>query len=133
MLFTREATIMLRLQPFKVRQTARAAARILLATVLAAVLACTAFGMIEGGTGNAPVNDPGWPEGALRPFNNVNRIACWAGPMGADSMHHAECRGDAKAFSAFLADFAKLKVKHKPIVVHDGIGNSVWLNISKRQ
>ena len=40
----------------------------------------------------------------------------------------AECRGDAKALSAVLVDFAKLDVKTKQVIVHDGVAHSFWLN-----
>ena len=41
-------------------------------------------------------------------------------------------KGDTKTFNAVLADFAKLDVKNKRIVVHDGEGKSFWLNPNRR-
>ena len=41
---------------------------------------------------------------------------------------HSDCRGDAKAFTAFLADYAKLNVIPKRLVVRDGVGDSYLLN-----
>ena len=37
---------------------------------------CTssAFALIEGGEGNTPINDPGWPKGAAEIFNHKGRI-----------------------------------------------------------
>lgn len=119
-------------QQFRMRQTALLAAKPLLAAMLAAAVAHQALGMIEGGNDNRPHIDPGWPEGAAAVFNTPERIAYWCGPMGADDRWHAEYRGDTKALNAVLADFAKLKVKHKPVVVHNGVGNSVWLNINNQ-
>jgi len=103
-----------------------------LALVLAAVLLTLpverAFALREGGVGNAPIRDPGWPKGADVIFNTPARIAFWHGPLPGH--WHADCRGDAKVFNDILANFAKLDVKSKQIVVHNGIGNSEWLNIS---
>jgi hypothetical protein len=61
-------------------------------------------------------------------FNTPARVAWWEGPPFGGGQWHAECRGDAKALSAVLANFAKLKVKSKQVVVHDGVGRSFWLN-----
>ncbi len=101
---------------------------VLLSMVVCAIAPRVAFALITGGEGNAPIRDPGWPKGAAAIFNITSRIAWWEGPPLGGGQWHAECRGDARAFSAVLADFAKLDVKSKRIVVHDGVGNSFWLN-----
>ena len=101
---------------------------LLLAAVLIAVPSQEALALIVGGEGNKPIMDPGWPKGAAGIFNTPARIAWWEGPPFGGGNWHAECRGDAKAFSAILADFAKLDVKSKRVIVHDGVGNSFWLN-----
>jgi hypothetical protein len=103
-------------------------ATLLLGVMLALIPSQTAFALIEGGEGNGPVPDPGWPNGAAALFNNAGRIAWWEGPPFGGGQWHAECRGDAKGLSAVLADFAKLDVKLKRVIVHDGIGHSFWLN-----
>ncbi len=87
--------------------------------------------MITGGEGNRPVTDPGWPKGAAAIFNIPGRIAWWEGPPFGGGQWHAECRGDAKVFNAVLADFAKLDVKTKRVIVHDGVGHSFWLNLNR--
>ena len=110
------------------RQRLLAAATMLLATTIALMPAQTAVALITGGVGNEPVGDPGWPKGAAAIFNHPGRIAYWEGPPYGGGQWHAECRGDAKALTAVLADFAKLDVKVKRIVVHDGVGHSFWLN-----
>ena len=102
----------------------------LLAVTMAAVASRTAFALITGGEGNSPVHDPGWPKGAAVIFNNPARIAYWVGPPFGGGQWHAECRGDAKVFSAVLADFAKVDVKTRRLVLHDGVKNSFWLNIN---
>lgn len=109
--------------------TARTSSLLLVAAALA-FFAQEALALITGGTGNEPIRDPGWPEGAAAIFNVQSRIAHWVGPPFGGGQWHAECRGDAKALSEVLADFAKLDVKSKRVVLHDGVGNSFWLNIN---
>ncbi len=103
---------------------------ILLSTLLVTVPFGEALALISGGIGNAPIRDPGWPQGAAAIFNVTARIAWWEGPPLGGGQWHAECRGDAKELSDVLADFAKLDVKSKQIVLHDGVGHSVWLHRS---
>ena len=88
----------------------------------------TAFALITGGEGNRPITDPGWPKGASVILNNPARIAWWVGPPFGGGQWHAECRGDARVLSSVLADFAKLDVKTKRVILHDGVGGSFWLN-----
>jgi hypothetical protein len=99
----------------------------LLIAILTAVAPPEALALITGGEGNKPITDPGWPKGAAAIFNHTGRIAWWEGPPFGGGQWHAECRGDARALNAVLADFAKLDVKAKRIVVHDGTGHSFWL------
>jgi len=108
-----------------------APATILLALMLAAVPVQPASASITGGEGNTPVRDPGWPEGAEKIFNNPARVAWWEGPPFGGGQWHGEFRGDAKTLNAVLADFARLDVKNKRIVVHDGVGHSFWLNANR--
>jgi hypothetical protein len=98
------------------------------AAAILVLLAREALALREGGTGNAPIKNPYWPDGAAVIFNTPGRIAYWHGPSPGE--WHADCRGDAKAFNAVLADFARLDVKNKKLVVHNGIGQSEWINIS---
>lgn len=100
---------------------------LLLAMALIALTSSEALALIEGGEGNSPITDPGWPEGAAAIFNVTSRIAWWEGPPLGGGQWHAECRGDAKGLTAVLAEFAKLDVKSKRIVLHDGVGTSFWL------
>src|SRR6516165_9930497 len=103
----------------------------LLATAIMAVTCSEAVALIFGGEGNSPLRDPGWPKGAEVIFNATSRIAWWEGPPLGGGQWHAEYRGDAKALSAILADFAKLDVKSKRIVLYDGTGTSFWLKAGK--
>src|SRR2546421_10991728 len=97
------------------------------ALAIIAVQSQPALALIFGGAGNKPISDPGWPAGAAVIFNSASRIAYWVGPPLGGGQWHAECRGDAKALSAVLADFAKLQVKSKRLVVRNGVGRSLWL------
>ena len=105
----------------------------LLITILAAVAPPEAFALITGGEGNKPITDPGWPAGAAAIFNHTGRIAWWEGPPFGGGQWHAECRGDAKALNAVLADFARMDAKIKRVVVHDGTGHSFWLAPNREQ
>ena len=78
--------------------------------------------------GKSANHRPRLAEGAAAIFNHPSRIAWWEGPPFGGGQWHAECRGDAQALSTVLADFAKLDVKNKRIVLHDGVGHSFWLN-----
>jgi hypothetical protein len=98
---------------------------------LVAITASPVFALITGGAGNEPIRDPGWPKGAAAVFNVTSRVAWWEGPPFGGGEWHAECRGDAKALSTVLANFAKLEVKSKRIVLHNGVGKSFWLGINK--
>jgi len=99
----------------------------LLIALLTVACSGESFADISGGAGNTPVPDPGWPKGAEAIFNHKGRIAWWEGPPFGGGQWHADCRGDAKALSAVLVDFAKLDAKIKRIVLHDGAGGSFWL------
>lgn len=93
-----------------------------------ALAAPEAWALIMGDVGNKPVTDPGWPKGAAAIFNQTNRIAWWEGPPLGGGQWHAEYRGDAKALTGILANFANLDVKSKKVILHDGVGTSFWLN-----
>jgi hypothetical protein len=87
-----------------------------------------AVALIMGGEGNKPIADPGWPKGAAVIFNHPGRVAWWEGPPLGGGEWHAECRGDARALSAVLADFVRLESRNKRVILHDGVGHSFWLN-----
>lgn len=110
------------------RLRAAQAAAVIVAVTMALAACETAFGLITGGEGNEPIRDPGWPAGAAAIFNHPGRVAYWEGPPFGGGQWHAECRGNAQALNAVLAEFAKLDVKVKRLVVHNGVGYSFWLN-----
>jgi hypothetical protein len=88
----------------------------------------SAFALIEGGEGNTPINDPGWPKGAAEIFNHKGRTAWWVGPPFGGGEWHSECKGDAAALNDVLRLFAKIEGPKKRLVVLDGIGYSFWLD-----
>lgn len=94
----------------------------------------TVFGLIEGGEGNMPISDPGWPKGAAEIFNHTGRIAWWVGPPFGGGEWHSECKGDSAALNEVLRQFVKVAGTKKRLVVLDGLGYSFWLdpNGSKR-
>ena len=100
----------------------------LLAGVLCVSFSSSAWALITGSEGNQPVDDPGWPKGALAVFNTKSRIAAWEGPPFGGGESHAECRGDTAAFQQVLNDFAKIETPRKQVMLHDGVGQSFWLN-----
>ena len=106
---------------------------LLLAALLVAAVTSEAFALIVGGEGNKPLENPGWPAGAAAVFNVKERVAWWEGPPLGGGQWHAECRGDAKALSAALLDFAKVETKNKRVILHDGVGRSLWLNANRQQ
>ncbi len=108
----------------------RVAAAGLLALSIAFVPLRSAVALIEGGEGNKPIADPGWPKGAAAIVNHPGRVAWWVGPPFGGGEWHAECRGDAKALTAVLTGFAQLEVRSKRVILHDGVGQSFWLNMN---
>ena len=103
-------------------------ATMLLAAAMTALPVQTALALIICFQGNDPRDEPGWPKGAAAVFNSPARVACTNGSFFGLGEWHAECRGDAKALSDVLADFAKLDVKNKRVVLHYGVGCSVVPN-----
>ena len=99
-----------------------------IAMLMLAIATTEALALRFGADGNTPIPDPGWPAGAAKVFNTPSRIAYW---LGDGHPYYSECRGDAKALSAVLADFAKIDVKSKSVVLRDGIGFSYWLDRGK--
>ncbi len=113
------------------RRLTRSLAMWTLALALLAASAPAAFALIEGGVGNDPIKDPGWPLGAAEIVNFNGRVAFWVGPPFGGGQWHAECRGDAKELNAVLAAFARMDGTNKKIIVHDGVGRSFWLNTNR--
>ncbi len=102
-----------------------------MAVCLLAASLSPAYADIGGGTGNDPISSKDWPAGAEAVFNFKGRVAFWDGPPLGGGQWHADCRGDAKQLSEILAAFDRMDGKNKRVVVHDGPGQSFWLNPSR--
>src|SRR5437763_1877804 len=87
-----------------------------LALFLSCTLVQTTPAVLTGGDGNQPLRDPGWPAGAAAVFNHPGRIAWWEELLFPGEWH-AEYRGDVKELNALLAQFAKIDVKSRQLVV----------------
>jgi hypothetical protein len=72
------------------RNRLRTALLLLLSLATVAFTSREAFALIEGGEGNTPIADPGWPKFAAAIFNTKSRIAWWEGPPFGGGQWHAE-------------------------------------------
>lgn len=90
------------------------------------------WALITGGEGDDHISDPSWPKGADVVFNSKGRVAHWVGPAFGGGQSFADCRGDAVAIQRVLDDFAKIETPLKRVVLRDGTGTSVWLNIRRQ-
>jgi hypothetical protein len=79
-----------------------------------------ASALILSGTGNRPVRDAGWPEGALAVANLESRTGWWEGPPFGGGEWHFLYRGDAEAFEKALETFAAIRAAALDLVIHDG-------------
>ena len=104
-----------------------------LALVIGLCVPAEAYALITGGEGNEPLHNPGWQPGAAEVFNVKARVAYWEGPPFGGGQYVGEYKGDAAAFNAVLVDFAKIEAQKRKLFVHDGIGNSFWLNINNEE
>ena len=91
-------------------------------------LVCPADALILTGTGNKPVNDPGWPSGAVDVANLPSRIGWWEGPPFGGGEWHFEFKGKTDAFQQALDAFSKVKAPVLDLFVHDGTQNSFVLD-----
>ncbi len=80
----------------------------------------TACALIQVGRGNAPVQDAGWPEGALAVANLQSRLGWWEGPPFGGGEWHFAYRGDTAAFNQALAAFAAIRAPALDLVIQDG-------------
>ena len=94
-------------------------------------LPSSALALIEGARATRRSTTRAGQKGRRRSSITRARIAWWEGPPFGGGQWHAEFRGEAKTLNAMLEGLAKLDVKTKRIVVHDGVGASFWLNINR--
>src|SRR5262249_50515354 len=81
--------------------------------------ATPASALIQSSTGNQPVPDPGWPEGARAVANLPSRAGWWEGPPFGGGEWHFIYRGDGAAFEQALTNFAAIKAPMPEVVLHN--------------
>lgn len=72
------------------------------------------------GDGDNPVEDEGWPEGALAVANLKSRVGWWEGPPFGGGEWQFLYRGDTETFGQALAAFADIRAPALELVIHDG-------------
>lgn len=77
--------------------------------------------LIEVGTGNQPVEDAGWPAGALEVANLKSRLGWWVGPPLGGGMHVFLYRVENTAqLNEARVLFAAIQTTKLVVVLHDG-------------
>lgn len=92
----------------------------------ASLLPSLASALILTGKGD-PVNDAGWPAGALTVANLKCRVGWWEGPPFGGGQWSFLYRGDDAAFAETLAAFAAIRTPALDLVIHDGAGESPFI------
>ena len=87
--------------------------------------------LIQVGRGNAPVQDNGWPDGALEVANLKSRVGWWEGPPFGGGEHQFLYRGDTTTFQQALDAFAAIRAPALDLVVHDGPHESPFLKLGE--
>src|SRR5438034_248021 len=67
------------------------------------------FALIAVGEGNTPVQDSGWPAGALEVANLKSRIGWWEGPPDGGGEYQFLYRGDIEVFQQTVNAFAAIR------------------------
>jgi hypothetical protein len=104
--------------------------RVLLAAFfLFAALPAPALIMV--GVGNDPVNDAGWPLGALDVANLKSRVGWWEGPPFGGGEWCFMYRGDTAKLEEAIKAFSAVRAPSLQIVLHRGPMNSQFLGNQK--
>ena len=93
----------------------------------ALTLVPSAQALIMVGQGNQPVQDPGWPEGALALANLQSRVGWFEGPPFGGGDWQFLYRGDNQSFAQALEKFAAIRAPALDVVVHDGPESNQFL------
>ncbi len=88
---------------------------------------CATFALIMTGKSD-PVTDAGWPAGALAVANLKSRVGWWEGPPFGGGEWQFLYRGDDVAFTETLAAFAAIRAPALDLVIHDGSGETPFLD-----
>jgi hypothetical protein len=100
-----------------------AAGRALLGAMALWLAPMNASALIQVGRGNAPVQDAGWPDGALALANLSSRVGWWEGPPYGGGEWHFAYHGDMAAFNQALVAFAAIRAPALDLVIRDGPKN----------
>ena len=95
--------------------------------VVALLAARPAAASIMVSEGNQPVQDFGWPAGALEVANLETRIGYWEGPPFGGGEFHFLYRGDNESANVAVKAFAAIHAEKLEIIVHDGLGHDQFL------
>src|SRR5208283_1792596 len=79
----------------------------------------TVSALIRSGPGNAPVQDAGWPEGAVAVANLKSRLGWFEGPPFGGGEWHFFYKGDTAAFKEALEAFAAIRAPALDLVIQD--------------
>ncbi len=85
------------------------------------------YGLILVG-GDSPVQDMGWPKGAVELANLLTRYRWTEGPPFGGGEYRFEYRGDTEAFNEALKLFAEIRAPKLELVVHNGPGRKYAAN-----
>ena len=104
---------------------------ILVVVCLIALLSSSAFALITGALGNDPVQDAGWPLGAVEVANLKTRVGWWEGPPFGGGQYQFLYRGNTNDFNGALQALAKVRAPRVELIVLDGPEESFWLKIDR--
>jgi len=86
-----------------------------------------ASALIMTGTGNQPVSDAGWPQGALAVANLRSRAGWWEGPPFGGGEWHFIYQGGTAALGEAIEAFAAIRAPALEVVLHDGPGLDTFI------
>lgn len=94
-------------------------------------LAGDVAGLIFVQKGNDPVDDKGWPRGAVAVANLKSRVLLWEGPPFGGGQYNFEYQGDSAALQKALDAFAKIRAPKLELILLDGPHHSHFLKDEK--
>ena len=93
---------------------------LVVSTIIVLALGSSVYGLRLTFPNDKPVvRQDRWPDGLAELASSRTRVRGYGHNFGCDAYYYA---GDAKAFNAFLAEYAKLKGTPLQLVIHPGLG-----------
>jgi hypothetical protein len=93
---------------------------LVVSTIIVLALGSSIYGLRFTFPSDKPVvRQERWPAGVAELASSRNRVKSYGHNFGSDAYYYA---GDAKAFNAFLGEYAKLKGVALVLVIHAGLG-----------